>query len=202
MDADRFGALTRFITTESSRRRMLGGMVSALGAHLAPIALHATHAKNKNKNKNKKRRKKKRKNRTATGQLQVNGFGCVNVGGACLGDSANCCSGICAGGTPKKGKRDTSRCVAHDTGGCQPAGNICNAAGPACTTSTGETGRCFTTTGNAGYCVGNAEIFSCKRDADCQALQEFGQQAACLACANLPGGTACASPDVLPPIPI
>jgi hypothetical protein len=197
MNTDRFDALTRFFMTESSRRRMLGGMVFALGAHLSPITLHPTHAKNK-----KKKRKKRRKNRTAARQLQVNGFGCVNVGGACLGDSANCCSGICAGNTPKKGKQDTSRCVAHDTGGCQPGGNICNAAGQECTTSTGETGRCFTTTGNAGYCVGNAETFSCKRDADCQAQEEFGMQAACLACTNLPGGTACASPDVLPPVPI
>jgi hypothetical protein len=201
MNADRFDALTRFFTAGSSRRRVLGSMAAALGAHLASPVPDSWGAKD-NKKKRKKRKKSKKAKRTLQHEIQPNGFGCVNVGGACRGDNANCCSGICQGNAPKKGQKDKSRCIAHDTGGCQPGNLICGADGQPCTTSTGEQGKCFTTTGNAGYCVGNGEFIACNRDTDCQALEKFGAQAACVVCLNVQVGTACVSPDVLPPIPV
>ncbi|MGH2617744.1 MAG: hypothetical protein ACRDJC_21155, partial [Thermomicrobiales bacterium] len=47
-----------------------------------------------------------------------NEFGCLNVGQTCGGRSERCCSSICQGKKPKKGKKDRSRCVAHNVGGC------------------------------------------------------------------------------------
>jgi hypothetical protein len=200
MDADRFDALTRFFTAESSRRRVLGGMAAALGAQMLSAMPGSSNAKGNKKRK--KRKKSKKAKRKLQQEVQLNNFGCVDVGGACRGENANCCSGICQGNAPKKGQKDKSRCIAHDTGGCRPGNLICSADGQPCTTSTGEQGKCFTTTGNAGYCVGNGEFIACNRDTDCQALEKFGAQAACLICQNVEFGTACASPDVLPPIPV
>src|SRR5215211_8922662 len=101
MDGSRFDTWTR-------RRFGLasGGMATALlGLGLAgrdPTRLTA------------KQRHKRRKS------LVFNAFGCLNVDKPCRGWNDLCCSGICAGKKPKKGKPDKSRCVAHDTGGCQP----------------------------------------------------------------------------------
>ena len=39
-----------------------------------------------------------------------NAFGCLNVGQACNGKNDKCCSGICDGKKPKKGKKDKSKC--------------------------------------------------------------------------------------------
>jgi hypothetical protein len=110
-------------------------------------------------------------------------LGCVNVGGKCRGNDANCCSGICDGKKPKKGKKDRSRCQAHDASTCQPGQSpeVCGDEDVVCTTSGGEKGMCATTTGNAGYCFNAVQLNgSCTRDTDCQ--DGVGPSAACIHC--------------------
>jgi hypothetical protein len=41
------------------------------------------------------------------------------------GKSGLCCSGIYEGKKQKQGKKDTSRCVAHDSGACQAGEDVC-----------------------------------------------------------------------------
>jgi hypothetical protein len=121
-----------------------------------------------------------------------NAFGCLDVGKACVGKSARCCSGICQGKKPKKGKRDRSKCVPHNTGGCQPDQDICRTGRIEC----GENGFCFVTTGKAPFCTaGGGECRVCAKDTDCQA--EFGPGAACLFCVDScddTGSTLCHPP--------
>jgi hypothetical protein len=156
-----FDGLTRTVSTVLSRR----SLASVLG--VGTLSLPALAAA-----------KKKRKSKI---KIRRNAFGCVSVGKACRGKDANCCSGICKGKKPRKGEKDTSRCVAHDTGGCLPGKDICDAF-VACTTSAGNTGHCGTTTGNAGYCFdvipGLAQ--RCRRDPDCR--EALGASAACVYC--------------------
>ena len=182
MDAARFDALTRSLSAPTRRRLLLAGIAAALGLLSAglPDRIDANQRKKK---------------------LKRNAFGCVNVGGTCRGKDKNCCSSICRGKKPKKGEKDTSRCVAHDAQGCV-AGQIedfCGGTNVSCTTSTGTPGRCNTTTGNAGYCAGDGScaVGSCKKDADC--VPAFGVGAACVVCDNAlcSGGAGCASLDVL-----
>jgi hypothetical protein len=160
-----FDCLTRTCSTLLSRRGLLValGLVTAGTPDLAAA---------------KKPRKKK---------LKKNEFGCVNVGGKCRGKDRLCCSGICQGKKPKKGEKDTSRCVDHDTGGCLPGTYHCDDLVP-CTTSAGNFGGCATTTGHAGYCKDGFPGFEqpCRRDADCQ--EALGESAACVYCPS--SGTA------------
>jgi hypothetical protein len=134
-------ALARVLTFIPSRRDVLRSLA---GAAVGLTVLHAPDTGEAKKNRKHKPRKPK---------LRRNEFGCVDVGGNCLGNSANCCSGICEGKKPKKGKKDSSVCVAHDTAG------ICFAD-----TDTSTVGMnvpchadndlcfCVRTTGNAGFC--------------------------------------------------
>jgi hypothetical protein len=117
----------------------------------------------------------KRRHRTHKKKLQRNAFGCVDVGKACRGDDTNCCSGICDGNKPKKGKKDRSRCVAHNTGGCQPDQDFCLTAQPC-----GTGGFCTRTTGAAGFCLMPATgvCADCTKDTDCEAV--LGPGAACV----------------------
>lgn len=99
MDGDRFEALARLVTASSRRGalRCLAGAVLALGwVTRRPAGGLA--------------RKRKRK-------PAFNAFGCVPVGKPCRGKNGVCCSGVCQGKKPKKGKPDRSRCAAHNTGG-------------------------------------------------------------------------------------
>jgi hypothetical protein len=148
----------------SSRRGLLRGLVVACG--LATIqAPDAMEAKSKKK-------------------LKRNEHGCVNVGGKCRGKDKHCCSGRCRGTKPKKGGKDKSRCVAHDTGTLAVGEGGCRAehGSPltACTNTAGELGRCSRTTGNAGFCGQIPEVClpqSCRKDADC--IDACGAGAAC-----------------------
>ena len=163
--------LGRAVLGTSSRRLLPDGLASLV---LASAVLPETATA-------KKRGKK----------LKFNAFGCVNVGGKCHGQDAACCSGICQGKKPKKGKRDKRRCVAHDTGDCAPGQGTCK--GPiSCTTSTGDNGFCYATTGNAGFCGLSGPCSGCRRDTDCHEL--WGPSAACLVCAGCPHGTFCGNP--------
>jgi hypothetical protein len=177
MDIDRFDALTRSLSDTRSRRGALGTLV---GGTFGLLGIASAVAK---KGKGKKKPKPK---------LPLNTFGCVNVGQKCAGKSTNCCSGICQGKKPKKGKRDKSTCIAHNTGGCTPERSLCVTDSPASQCS--PEGVCLTTTGNAGFCadadIGFTNCQPCRKDTDCEALG-FGAGAACA----IFDGPFCASPD-------
>ena len=165
MDVDRFDTLARTLSGTRSRRDALSTFV---GGTLGLLGLaDAVAKKRKGKGKGKKKSKKPKKN----------AFGCLNVGQPCRGNSANCCSGICQGKKPKKGKQDTSRCVAHDTGTCdQEATGICTGSVPALSTCNNRTNcACFRTTAASNYCAelfgpGLSQCATCQRDADCVAM--------------------------------
>lgn len=176
MDPRRFDGLVRALPS-GTRRGLLAALAG--GVLASPIAAGT---------KAKKRKKKAR--------LRRNAFGCVDVGNACLGNNANCCSGVCAGKKPKKGKRDTSRCVAHDESTCLAGQTleICGgAANIGCTTTLGAPGQCVTTTGKAPFCfAGGGACFRCSKDTDCIPL--CGQAAACVVCSGecaQTGGATC-----------
>ena len=162
VDADRFDDVSRLLIAAPTRRRtVLGIAAAAIGAAMPPSA---------SARKDKKRKKPR-----------LNEFGCVNVGGACFGKDDLCCSGLCAGKKPKKGKRDKRRCVGHDQGNCQPGQNSCPAL-VACEKSSGGAGNCFRTTGNAGFCTADLAAVdspdSCTKDDDC--VERCGSGAACI----------------------
>lgn len=164
MDLARFDRLTRSFSAAAPRRGVLLGLFPALGLTAIPhFDLRAVQA----------RKKKKKK-----AKLIRNAFGCVNVGGKCRGNSGNCCSSICQGEAPKKGKPDRSVCVAHNTGGCEAADDSCGAMTPAVCPG----GICLRTTGNAGFCGSILETActACQRDIECEAA--FGAGAACIVC--------------------
>ena len=215
MDGVRFDTLTCSLTQTGSRRRALlttlGGVLSS-GLGLASV--DETVAKKKcppcKKRKNGKCKKNKPNGTACDGgtcqsgrcvaaapPLVFNAFGCLDVGAACRGGDANCCSGRCDGAAPGPGQPDTSRCVGHDESTCLPGQTNFGCGGEAniaCTPTAGaETnGQCTTTTGNAAYCGADGDCFACTRDTDCEGV--CGPQAACIPCAKRcadQGGTAC-----------
>jgi hypothetical protein len=177
MDAPRFDRWTRSLTGFASRRSVLGLVGAALG--LAATRFPGITAP-----------KKKQKKKTSK-KLTRNSFGCVDVGKACRGNSDNCCSGICEGKKPKRGKKDKSRCVAHNVLGCQVEQDQCAGAPAQC--GSNPMGLCYRTTGNASYCGVLGACFACKTDADCEAAGGFFEGAACVICSEcaLTSGTAC-----------
>jgi hypothetical protein len=183
MLSTRFDILTRALTDGSVRRTVIRRLAAALGM----IALTPRPLTTAKKGTSHKRRRRKK-------SLVFNEFGCISVGLPCRGKEDLCCSGICAGKKPKKGKRDRRRCAAHDTGGCTATNRQC-AAG-SCTTSTGGAGGCVTTTGNAPYCADVIQSAPCQKDADCRV--RCGPLAACILCPpttnDLTGGRHCAGP--------
>lgn len=166
MDASRFDTFVRTLTDQSSRRHLLRGCAgAALGLTGAGLA-EVVSAKKKRKPK-------------------LNAFGCLDIGQPCGGNGDRCCSGICEGKRPKQGKKDTSRCAAHNVGGCTPAKSYCAVGLPASKCGpAGADARCLATTGNAGFCA-QFETFSadncvaCTQDADCERLG-FGTGSACV----------------------
>jgi hypothetical protein len=172
MDFTRFDRWTRALTAATSRRTTLIGL--ALGGFALASRPNSATAGKKSK------------------KLKRNAFGCVDVGNACRGKDGNCCSGICQGKKPKKGKKDTSRCIPHNVLGCQVEQDQC--AGTPAQCGSNPMGVCYRTTGNASYCGVMGACFECKTDADCEAAGGFGAGAACVVCANEcapTGGTAC-----------
>jgi hypothetical protein len=128
-------------------------------------------------------RRHKRHNRPV-----VNQHGCLDVGQPCRGESSVCCSGICQGTAPKKGKQDRSTCIAHNAGTCSPDQDACTTGVNAHCNAANERSICLLTTGNAGFCgditAGVLELCRvCDRDTDCQA--EFGVGAACVSFGNV-----------------
>lgn len=162
-----------------SRRDVLRGLAGTglglTGLRLAAIA----------EAKKKRKRKTHKKKRQQTPQPVFNSFGCLDVGQPCRGDSSLCCSGICEGTTPRKGKPDTSTCVGHNAGVCTAETNACELGVElACNPNAPRT-NCSITTGNAPFCAAidpvqgaRPNCRSCTRDTDCQG--EFGPGAACV----------------------
>lgn len=176
MNVSRFDAVTRSLASRPSRRTILVGL-AALATTALRLPSTAVAGKRKNRRGNK---------------LQRNSFGCVDVGLRCRGNSANCCSGICQGKKPKRGKRDRSRCVAHDGGSCPQEPDACVEPGQIC----GPLGVCGLTTGKACFCAAISGLCAvCQKDADCVALG-WGANAACIVTEGCPetGGTFCAPP--------
>jgi hypothetical protein len=157
MKSYRFDALLRAFTT--SRRVLLRGTLAVPAGWLGVGEVAARKKRNKRK------------------KLKRNSFGCVDVGQACRGNSANCCSSICEGNKPKKGNKDKSRCAAHNVLDCQAGWDGCLESGVTC----GMDGICWQTTGKASFCgTGDGECFACTKDVDCE--PDFGLGAACTVC--------------------
>jgi hypothetical protein len=165
MEKERFDGFARIVARGISRR----GLVAALG--LLGIALPGSAEAKK--------------------KLKKNAYGCVNVGGKCRGKDAACCSGICEGKKPKRGKKDKSTCVGHDESTCAGQ-DRCAGEAVTCITAMDISGACAVTTGNASYCAASIICADCAQDRDCAAICDTG--AACIVC---PGcgefQTACAS---------
>jgi hypothetical protein len=183
MNASHFDRITSSLGAVGSRRVALRTAIGiTVASGLARLGLGSATAK-----------KKKRKHRRKWKKLQKNAFGCVNVGGACRGQDANCCSGICEG-LPKYGsKKDTSRCVAHNVLDCSVGEDTCGPGSVAC----GTNGLCYQTTGQASFCGNPGACFACQKDADCEPAFG-GPGAACVVCADCaqPGNTLCLFPAV------
>lgn len=179
LDPTHFDRMTRSLTDASTRRSILTRLA---GAAFAAVAIQLPSLA--------KARKKKRK------KPSVNAFGCLNVGQACGGNDGKCCSGICEGNKPKKGKKDKSRCIAHHTSSCQATDDFCEGTVTGC----GTGGACARTTGQASFCAmigGPDACTSCRGDWDCEPA--LGPGAACIVCAaGCPVGqhTACVLPDL------
>jgi hypothetical protein len=182
VDAERFDDVTRLLATTAPRRVALAALAgTSLTVLVYAVGWEAADAK-------RRKRKGKRKN------IKRNAFGCVDVGKACRGKDANCCSGTCQGKKPKRGKRDKSRCVAHNTGGCQPEDDNCAGLLMGC----GEfrSGICYRTTGKGSFCARAAFCGECAKDVDCIAITGPGS-----ACGFCPGGGCAPGSDTicLPP---
>jgi hypothetical protein len=166
-----------------SRRGALAGLAAMLPAWTM-LSISETEANKKKKRKRRKKRKKRNKT------PENNAFGCLSIGQHCNGKDDKCCSGICDGKKPKKGKKDTSKCAGHDANTCQTGFDVCQGVIAMCSNG----GACFTTTGNAPFCAGGTGVCTvCSRDTDCVAAG-FGALAACVVCnSECPetGGTVC-----------
>ena len=175
MDSNRFDEVARACAPLLSRRGLAGLLgLTALGTASVADA----------KRKKRKKRKKKNKNNGGGGEeVKFNAFGCVNVGDFCE-NSGQCCSGIC----------QDAICQAHDQINCQAGQTDFTCAFVINNVDCGDNGLCLTTTGNSGFCAEDRKIgpdcVTCKKDADC--VGACGQDAACVICANCPGGVTCA----------
>ena len=179
MDHVRFDSLTRSLSAHASRR---GFLRSLTGRSLAMLVGFAFVAPNVDA---KKKRRKKKKKRTSRPDLVFNPFGCLDIGQSCRGDSSLCCSGICEGTAPRKGKPDTSTCVGHNAGPCTVDTNACELGVELPCNPNVERTNCSLTTGNAAFCAAidpdqgaRPNCRSCMKDTDCQV--EFGPGAACV----------------------
>ncbi len=180
MDGAYFDGLTRAMA--QSRRTLLGGAVALASGWIGSADTEA------------RKKGQKRKGKKAPRGLVLNQYGCVDVGQPCRGDSSNCCSGVCEGVAPRKGKPDQSQCVAHNSSVCRASSDFCSTGTGAICNATELNRVCTLTTGSAGFCADftphmeagtDASFYcrNCSRDTDCQA--EFGPGAACVVYAGI-----------------
>ncbi len=206
----RFASKARSWTNIPSRRELMRALAGGSLAAVVGWPRSAPEVVAKNNNRQKHRKSGKNKHQVTGPRLPVNRFGCLDIGQPCRGSNANCCSGICQGGRPKRGRPDTSTCVSHDTGSCTPAMDVCAVDIKVPCNPNNKNAFCALTTGNAGFC-GDLPILTattpanpcrtCSLDTDCQA--EFGAGSACVvfggACAGScpdTGGTGCVPPGI------
>jgi hypothetical protein len=182
MDADRFDRFARFLTLMSSRR---AAMTPALVGLLGTVGLDTASAR-----RGKRRDKGKKK-------PPFNEFGCLDAGTKCRGNDRLCCSGVCQGQRPEKGRQDRSRCAARNVLTCRAEDDACLEAAVAC--GAAGAGQCFRTTGSASFCgvESQGDCFPCAKDADCR--PKFGPGAACVVCEQCneidgSNGTGCVPP--------
>src|SRR5688572_12832707 len=197
MDQTRFNAVTRTVTSIPSRRDVLRGLVSA-GLGVGALRLSdAVEAKKKHDRKRKNKRKKQPK-------PVLNQYGCLDVGQACRGNNSLCCSGVCAGAKPKKGKRDNRVCAAHGAGTCfQDGPGLCAVPKPELVFCNDAACYCARTTAGSQFCASlepPTNCAACQRDSDCEALG-YPPGSACApfsaglcAGSNCPTGMACLAP--------
>jgi Conotoxin len=188
MDFDDF---THSLIGKPPRRGFLRGLGVAVLMLLTGRDSHGTQAKQGKKHKHRKKRQ----------PPPFNVFGCLDVGQTCNGNNDLCCSGVCEGEKPKKGKQDRSQCVAHNAGGCTPERSFCADNEPftasVCNLPV-ATDICLTTTGNAGFCTSlidfDAELNCrlCSRDTDCLAFG-FPPGSACVLIRPQEGGQGCSN---------
>jgi hypothetical protein len=168
-----FDAMRQAVTRLPSRRNLLRGLA---GAGLSLSSLRLPDALEAKSGKQKRARKKKK---PKIPRPVFNQFGCLDVGQPCRGDGSLCCSGVCAGKKPTKGKPDRRVCAAHNAGDCSPQRNYCELDNPpvlSLCNLPSDTALCLVTTGSAPFC-GSALGFdaavhcqTCAKDADCVAL--------------------------------
>jgi hypothetical protein len=209
MNEIRIAALRQRLFLAPSRRDVLRGFASA-GLGLAIIRWQDAAEAKKGHHKKHKGNKGKRNPKQETPEPVFNRFGCLSVGQPCGGDSSLCCSSICEGPAPKKGKRDTRVCAAHGQGTCdQAAPGICTATDPAQALCNASTGECLATTAGSIFCgdvSGLSDCADCRTDADCEALG-FPAGSACAVVTGVncvgvcPGGLACVAPRTAAPTP-
>lgn len=180
MDHLRFDALTRSLSAHASRRGLVQSLTGSSLAALVGLAVVVPDVDAK-----KKRRKKKKKKQPKLPAPVFNQFGCLDIGQPCRGVASLCCSGICEGLPPKKGRQDTSTCVAHNTGVCTAETEACELGVEVPCNPNAPRTNCSITTGNAPFCAAidpdqgaRPNCRSCTRDTDCQG--EFGPGAACV----------------------
>ena len=180
MDVTHFDRLTRLVRNGTSRRGLLRALAASAG--LGAIGFRD--------GREAVAKPKKQK-------LKRNGYGCVNVGGACRGRDSACCSGICQGKKPKKGKKDRSVCVAHHEDICTAAHRACTGdPRPNCNPDHPQA-TCFRTTGQAGFCGLDVipACIPCRKDTDCH--EPLGEGSACVVCSACPEGKGmCVPPGV------
>jgi hypothetical protein len=161
MDALQFDRLARLLSKGAARRTITHGIAPAV---FGLIAFGSSDEAKARENK-----------------LERNAFGCVDVGLPCRGRDANCCSGMCDGKKPKRGKKDKSLCVAHHVLNCPAGADVCSGTGEFC--GFAFNGDCVQTTGQATFCGLNAVCSDCRKDTDCESTA--GPGAACIVCATL-----------------
>lgn len=171
MEQARYDVVTRALALFPSRRDVLRGVAGA-GLGLGALKLPGTIDARKKKRKGKKTRR-----------LVFNRYGCADVGQPCRGNSSLCCSGICEGVAPRKGKRDRSQCVPHNAGVCTLETNSCQVGVDVPCGPSNVRSVCTVTTGNAAFCADisagtTTHCRVCGKDTDCQG--EFGPGAACV----------------------
>lgn len=178
MDAAHFDRMTRTLAGSVSRRTALriAAVVATMAANQAASGVHAKATGKKNK-------ARRRRRRNSNAQIPAveptpNAYGCLSVGQPCLGQNELCCSGLCEGPEPKKGKQDQRTCAARNTGDCVAAQDSCLVGQNVPCLSNGV---CTQTTGQSTFCawLGVGKCMECKHDADCFLL---GPGAACIVC--------------------
>jgi hypothetical protein len=210
MTENRIAVLRHRLSRVPTRRDVLRGIAGAgFGLGVARWQ-DAAEAKQKHMHNNHKSKQRQKYQAPELPQPIPNQFGCLGVGQACRGDSSLCCSSICEGGAPKKGKPDTRVCAAHGQGTCdQAAPAIGTATDPAQALCNGSIGACLATTAGSIFCgdvSGLSDCASCRTDADCEALG-FPAGSACAVVTGVncvgvcPGGLACVAPRTAAPPP-